>query len=382
MPSTLAATFACMILVGAVVALWQRLPWLLSQRLKVPEPMCRDWQSWFSFPLIFLFPLLGHLIDGWDGQFVLFVGILCLAVSLAWLGQHRTVGSGLGALLLMCVAIPLVALPTFGLLPTAVQAAMKEVKPIKHVLALNVAFTGVILGMMLTPSLVDLFVKRFDARRAFLFLALLCLVPALFVSLTPLPAVPREPTLAAILHDGRCWMLAALAFVYYMLAELFGMWKNGFLQQSAQGKPWIGMAFWLTALVGLPITGWAVWDRFEAWGLAVLALALAVVVGNLAGDFTTKGGTLSLWLAGGIFAPFLPVLLTIPARTFHDDPAGAMGLALGGGALGNFLMQPMLERFAQRNTVTASMWLSTILSLGFGALALVLALMLNLSASH
>ena len=387
MLSPLAALFACTFLVGTVVTLWMRLPWVFSQRLHVPEPVCRDWQSWFSLPLVFLFPVLGHFIDGLDGQYVLFIGILGLAMSLAWLGQFRNVRSGLIALLLMCVAIPCIVLPTFAILPRVFahspthleSAALPAFRQFKHVLVMNLAFTGVVLGYVLTPGLVKMVIKRFDVRHGFLFLAMLCLVPALLVALSPTFDQPEPKPLGNILQDGRGWMIAALAFVFYLQVELFHQWKAGYLQQSERGTPWVCFVFWLVVLLGLPIAGWAVWDRYESWGLAVLALMYAVVLGNMAGDLTNRSGTLSLWMAGGCFAPVLPTLLTIPAKTFHENPSTAMGLALGAGALGNFLMQPMLERFAQRNSVASTMWLATVLSLGFGALALVLALMQNLA---
>jgi MFS family permease len=389
MLSPLIALFACTILVGTIVSLWERIPWVLSERVKFPEPLCRDWQAWFSFPLIFSFPLLGQLIDNWDGrQYVLFIGILGMAVCLAWLGQVRSVGSSVGAILLLCLAIPCIVLPTLAILPQTFAPAIPPLPPsedggrlFKQVLVLNVAFAGIILGIALTPGLLAAVVKKFEMRHGFLTLALLCLVPALIVSLTPTESFARRESRpgAEILNDGRCWMLAALTFVYYLQAELFSLWRKGHLQQSGHDLPWVRGICWLTMPVGLLIAGWAVWNEYESWGLATLALIFAIIVGNMAGEYTSRSGPVSLWLAGASFAPFLPTLLTIPitARAFHDNAAGTMGLALGAGAVSNFLFQPMLERFARRRSVASSMWLSTILALAFGALAVLLALMLT-----
>lgn len=390
MLSPLAALIACTLLIGTVASLWERLPWVLSQRLGFPEAQCRDWQSWFSFPLIMLFPLLGHLIDAWDGRYVLFIGILGLAMSLAWLGQVRGVRSAVFAIVLLCVAIVFITLPTLAILPQTflpprlLFPGSEATTPVlfRKPLVPNLAFIGVVLGLACTPGMVGLILKRFEVHKGFLLLALLCLVPALMVSLTPSDSFQRwdPPPAAGVLHSGICWMLAAVAFVWCLLAELFRLWKEAYLQQSSQDVPWVRGVAWLAMLLGLIVAGWAVWYRFEAWGLAALALIYAVIVGNMAGEFTSRAGPVSLWLAGASFVPILPTLLTIPIRAFHDTPAGTMGFVLGGAALGNFLMQPMLQRFVQRNSVVASMWLSTILSLVLGALAVPLAIMLAIAA--
>jgi MFS family permease len=373
----LAATIACTFLVGALVAVWQRLPWVLSERLKIPEPVCRDWQSWFSLPLIFSFPLVGHLVDRWNGQGILFYGILALALALAWLGQARSLRSALLALLLLCVAIPSIAVPTLALLPRAFSDYTK-------VLALNAAFSGVLLGIGLTPGLLALLFKRLDARHGFLFAALVCLAPALLVALTSPEYFPEREVKpwSEILQSARCWIMVALAFVYYLLAELLGVWRNGLLQQAGGGKHWFDLVFWIFLLAGPPVAGWVVWNEYEPWGLLVLAAIYAVVVGNMAGDFSGHSVSISLWLAAASFAPLLPTLLAVQVPTVQDNPAGVMGLTLAGAAMAHFLLQPTLERFSQRKSVSAAMWLTGVLTLIFGALALTLALMLSPTGSQ
>ena len=372
MLSPLPAMLACTLLLGMVISLWERLPWVLSQRLRFPESVCRDWQSWFSLPVVFLFPLLGHFIDGWDGQYVLFIGVLALAWSLAWLGQVRSVGSSLAALVLLSAAIPCIALPTLAILAQTFSLSDRplpnaDTPLVKPVLVLNVAFMGVMLGLALTPGLVQRIARRFEVRYGFLILALFCLIPALLVALTSAEVfVHREPrALSAVLQDGRCWMLAALTFVYYLLAQLFASSKKNLLAQSGYDLPWVRGVSWLVMLAGLVIVGVAVWSKYEAWALAILALIYAIVMGNMAGEYTNRTGPASLWLAGASFAPLLPTLLAIPINAFRDDPAGTMGIALGAGALANFLLQPSLERFTQRNGVASAMWLSMILALWF-----------------
>ena len=115
----------------------------------------------------------------------------------------------------------------------------------------------------------------------------------------------------------------------------------------------------------------------------VLAVIYAIVLGNMVAEFSQRAGTVSLWFAGASFAPLLPTLLTVHIRDMPASAAASMGLALGAGAFGNFLLQPMLERFSQRWSIAATMRLAMLLSLVFGALALMLALLLSvIRASH
>ena len=373
MLSPLAAMLACTFLLGMIVAIWQRIPWVFSQRLKIPEAMCRGWQAWFALPLIFLFPLLGHWIDSWNSQSILFFGILGFALSLALLGQHRTLRGGLTALLVLCLSIPCVALPIITLLPRA----FPEYKP---VLVLNIAFAGVILGMALTPGMVKMVVQKLAVRHGFLALALVCLLPALLVALTPEDNLRdgREPgPWSDVLQDGSCWLLALTAFTYYLLADLLGKWKKAYLSQAPDGMPWVNLVFWLMLGAGLPIAGWMTWNHFEPWGLAVLAVVYAVVLGNMASDFFSRRSVFGMWIAAGFFAPMLPTLLAIQLKSSNDNPSGTLGLALGAGALGQFLSQPILERFAQRKPLASLMWLSAVLALAMAAMTLGLALLMS-----
>ena len=374
---SLSTTFVCCFLIGAVAGLWERIPWILSQRSKIDEATCRRWQLWFSLPLVALFPGLGLLIE--SGKGVLFGGILALAVSLAWLGQHRGLRSGLLAVLLLCLAVPCIALPTLTVLLPATFRAFQ----ISSVAVLNLAFVGVCLGTLASPWLIGASIRRFDSRHGFLVLALACLVPALFVIMTstdyfesPLHGNLNTASTTKVFEDPLVWILAGLAFLYFPLEGLLGAWRRNFLQQSENASRLAPFGFWLAFLVARLGIGWFINDQYAAWVLVGLALTHAVLLGNLASEFSQRAGALGLWAAGASFAPLLPTLLALALALFPKNPAAVMGIMFGFGYLGNFLSQPMLERFAENRPVSATMRLAMFMTLAWMALVLVLALVL------
>ncbi len=409
----LATVFFCCFLIGAIAGLWRHIPWVLSQGSNVDETECRRWQLWFSLPLIPLFPLLGLLIDRWDGREVLFAGILALAVSLAWLGQHRTLRSGLTAVLVLCLAVPCVTLPTLtvllpatfrgletssalplvgastvGLLgtphaqgPWLAIASFLSAGTVSLVLQLNLAFVGVCLGTLAAPQWIHAVVGRFESRRGFLLLALACLVPALFVLVTPadhfasaLPNDANASQATPIFDDPLAWILAGLVFLYFPLEGLLASWRKNFWQQTDHAARLAPLVFWLVFLSARLATGWLVGDRYAIWVLVSLALGHAAMLGNLAGEFSHRGGAAWLWGAGASSAPLLPTLLAIALTLFPRTPAAVMGLMFGLGYLGNFVLQPLLQGFAANRPAPATMRLAMFLALGWAAFAFVLLL--------
>ena len=374
---SLSTTFACCILIGALGGLWQRIPWVLSQRSHIDEAECRRWQLWFSLPLVVFFPGLGLLIEGWDGKKVLFAGLLALAVGLAWLGQHRGLRSGLLAVLVLCLAVTCITLSTLTVLLPAAFLAFQ----VSTVAMLNVAFVGVCLGTLTSPWWIDAVIRRFELRNGFSLLALACLVPALLVMMTapdyfvsPVHGASKTGSASRLFDDPLVWILAGLGFLYAPLEILLGFWKKKFLQQSENAPRLAPFGFWLTFLAARLVMGWLVRDQYVAWVLTGLAFTHAITLGNLSSEFSQRTGAIGLWAAGASFAPLLPMLLAISLALFPKNPAAVLGLVFGVGYLGNFLLQPMLERLAESRPAHTTMRLAMILTFVWMTLALVLVL--------
>jgi len=398
---SMVTAIVCSLFVGAVATLWTQIPWALTQRNFTSEPSARRWQIGFGLSMVVMFPWLGAMMIGDEAgksvQVVMFIDILAVTLSLAWLGQHQSLRSGLLAVLLFSLAIPGIILPTFVMLPQALGFS--------PVFALNVGFVGVSLGALLSPYLFKLVWKRFNFRHGFLILALACLLPALLVAITdaenfsppppppPVPAkqdqkdqkplaknakhVPAEaPVPDSPPRDSHWWVLMMLAFVMAPLEALSLIWRKGFLAQHDAANRLTRPGFWIAYLGMCLFAGWIIRDGYAAWWLLGLAGVHAMILGHLAGDYGHRGSTFGFWLAGATFAPITPTLLAVPFIFYSNfQETAVLGWVLGVMALSQCLWALLVERIVEKWSTPAVLHLALMLILVFAALALTLALM-------
>lgn len=366
-------TLFCSLLVGALPALWRVLPGAVAERLGQSTGALDFWRKGYLLILVAAFPVVGRLVDAEGGQWYLFMGLLAAILGLAWLGLAQTWRGALAAIVLL-------ALGNAGLTITTTVLMRKtfEDAGLPAVAGLNLGFVAAGLGTLLTPRLVRLFLDSLGYRKGWLVLGLLGLIPAGLVALTSpgyFPQAHQPRPLAEFFADPRWWLLGALSFLYFPLEHLLEAWRLKFLQQHPSIAGLAGLGYWFGFLGMRAAIGWIIWDQYEAWGLVCLALAYVVIEGNLASAQAPHSGRIGLTLIGGSFGPLLPTLLAAVSHLDTRNEAQLMGLVYGVGSLSGLLLEPLLNRFAERRETTSTMWLSLYLTLVWGALALLLAML-------
>lgn len=374
-------TFACTLVAGGVPALWNIIPSALAQRFAVPEDRVRHWRKWYLLALVVLFPLAGLLVDTWNSQTVLFAGVLAAALALAWLGLAQKTRACFLAILFLAIAHAFVTVPTIVLFRHALPFDIPNLHG-KRIAAMNIGFIGIALGTLMTPRLVRALLARLGPGNGFLVLALACLLPGVLVALTGRDDFPRAHVgipWHELSEDPRWWLLLSLGFFYFPLEYLLDAWRRRYFVQIDPANRLARPGYWTLLLIMRLAIGWMIWDGYEAWGLTCLALAFAIIAGNLASAYAPTANPWGIWLIGATFGPLLPTLLAIVTTLYEQNEGAMVGFILALGAIGGLVLQPMMSSFAERNPLPVTMRFNMILALTWGALALVLALMGYLS---
>jgi hypothetical protein len=262
----------------------------------------------------------------------------------------------------------------------------------------NLGLVFVPLGALITGGLAPFILSRLGMRPAVNLLAVVCLLPAFVVTLTPSEAVvsgqwpvasPQERDFSSLATNH--WPLAtspilwliSLAFLLYSPLEgSLGSWAAAYLAQAGLSERrvgwWVG-GFWLAFTVsrlGAAYMEYRYLAGAEAWVIITLASLAAVAIGGLAGTHHRAHSAMWLLLIGLLLGPIFPNLVGILYSQFG---AGEVGTAYGvmfllGGA-GGLLLPPVMSTYARRTSLRAALRLPILISilLAGGGLAIALA---------
>jgi fucose permease len=276
----------------------------------------------------------------------------------------------------------------------------------------NLGLVFVPLGALITGGLAPFILSRLGMRPAVNLLAVVCLLPAFVVTLTPEPegerggrseeatieqhsplAPPPGPSLATTHHSPTnhslleplshpaLWLISLAFLLYGPLEGSLGSWAAAYLAQA--GLPerrvgwWVG-GFWLAftvSRIGAAYLEYRYLAGAEAWVIIALASLAAVAIGGLAGTHHRAHSAMWLLLIGLLLGPIFPNLVGILYSQFG---AGEVGTAYGvmfllGGA-GGLLLPPVMSAYARRTSLRAALRLPILISilLAGGGLALAL----------
>ena len=118
------------------------------------------------------------------------------------------------------------------------------------------------LGALATPALADLLIRATDLRRTMGLIAVLCLLPALFVVLTPgeqLAVNEQEGSFRAVVSEPVLWLVAVLFLLYAPLEWAVGTWATTYLtdlEWKERRAAWLLSGFWLAFLASRLLAAW------------------------------------------------------------------------------------------------------------------------------
>jgi MFS family permease len=361
---------------GFVMAVLGSIKENLSETLRVPHDRIARWLSTIYILLIPLIFIAGIVADRWGARGTLigcgllsglgFFGLaLCRERWTTWLSLSVI---ALGAAALNVGAILLLPHAYFG----------------HNAASANLGLVFWSLGGLTAGSLAPVIFSRLEFRRALSLIAVICLVPAFFVMLTPaetFPPTSSGPDLGVIWSSLLFWSLA-LAFLLYCPVEGFlGEWSSTYLTQLGFSERRAGLflsIFWFTfvasRLVAACFQYYYVHDA-EPWVVIVLSCLAAIGVGGLAGTRERLHAVLWLVLVALSLGPILPNLIGIIYRGFGDGEIGAAygSMMLIGGA-GSLVMPPIMNAYVRRTSLRKGFRLPTMISILLAGGSLVLAL--------
>lgn len=372
---TIAGAFAT----GMGLALLGSVKLFLAKRLEIGEARVGGLLSALNLALIPMMLVSGLLIDGLGVKGVVLAGSLLTGGAVFGLALSRSYTGALGAILLAGTGIACLSSGSSVLMP-------KAFFPGNPSAAVNLGNVFFGLGALVTPLLADLIIRTLGYRRAMGLLAAACLLPALCAALTGRGAfdVPgQQGDLWAVLRNPILW-LAGLAFLLYgPLEGSLGTWATTYLTDLGireRRAAWLLSGFWLTFLAARLVTallqehGLLPKDS-EPWLLVGLALASAVVLGNMAGTHQPGSGALGLLLVGVFFGPIFPTLVGILFKHFPPHAHGtAFGAMFAIGATGSLFLPPLIGAYARRTSVRRAMRIPVVVALALGAVTLFLGL--------
>jgi hypothetical protein len=362
---------------GMILAILGSLKPFLSEKMEIPEGRVGRWISATQLALIPFVFLSGLGVDHWGARGTLVAGSLLAGLALFGLSLSRVVWTTWISLSAVSAGASALSVGSIVLMPRAFLGA--------NAASANLGLIFVPLAAIATGGLTPLVLRQLAMRRALSMLALICLVPAFAVTMTPSEAFVQASDLAEsskVLGNPVLW-LVSLAFLLYGVVEgALGSWASSYLTQLGFSERRAGLlvgGFWLTFITSRLAAAYLEYSLLrdaDSWIIIMLAGLAAVAVGGLAGTHHRNHAVLWLLLTGLALGPIFPNLVGILYRHFAE---GEIGTAYGGmfllGGAGSLLLPPLMSGYARRNSIRTALRLPTVISLilAGGSLALALA---------
>jgi fucose permease len=366
---------------GMVLALLGSLKLALAKRLALGEARIGGLLSALNLALIPMMLASGVLIDLWSVRIVLLVGSLVTALSLGSLSLRLTYMRTLLAILLVGVGTAAISTASMVLMPTAFADRSETA-------AVNLGCVFIALGALITPALVDILVRLIDFRRAVLFLAVVCLVPAVLIAFTPTEQFQlkgEHADLNALLHSPALWMAGLVFFLYAPLEGAIGIWATSYLTEigcTERRSVWTLSGFWAAFLASrLLIAVVPMSNNWTPWLLVVPAMLTAVLLGNLLSMVYQSQASWTLLMLGFVMGPIFPTLVGVIFRTFGDEKGTAYGAIFAIGSIGSLFLAPLIGARARQRSVQTAFRIPMVIALLLTLASLVFVLTMDLKKS-
>ena len=362
---------------GMILAILGSLKPFLSEKMEIPEGRVGRWISAAQLALIPFVFLSGLALDHWGARGTLVAGSLLAGLALFGLSLSRVVWTTWLSLSALTAGASALSVGSIVLMPRAFLG--------NDAASANLGLIFIPLAAITTGGLTPLVLRRLAMRRALSLLAVICLVPAFAVTITPSAAFPQAGDLAdssKVLADPVLW-LVSLAFLLYSSVEgAIGSWSSTYLTQLGFSEVRAGLlvgGFWLTFIISRLVAAYLEYSQVrdaEPWIIIMLAGLAAVAVAGLAGTRDRNHAVMWLLLTGLVLGPIFPNLVGILYRHFAE---GEMGTAYGGtfllGGAGSLSLPAVMSAYARRTSIRTALRLPMVISLilAGGSLALALA---------
>jgi MFS family permease len=195
--TTVTISGACVI--GMVLALLGSIKLALARQLQVGEGRIGGLLSALNLALIPMMLLTGYLIDIMGVRSVLLLGSLITSAAIFSMSMAPDYKRAFTSILLLGLGLAAVSTAVVVLMPVAFfpSRGRHEESP-----ALNMGHVFIALGALVTPVLADILLRTLNYRKAVMFLALLCLVPAFLCIVPPFGSSVDERSTMFLITDG------------------------------------------------------------------------------------------------------------------------------------------------------------------------------------
>ncbi len=358
--SIAAATCSAAFVFGMLLALLGGLKLKLAERLQIGEGRIGGLLAALNLALIPMMLLSGLLIDLLGVRVVLVAGALLAAVAVFSLALRTSYVAALVCVLALGAAAACLSTASVVLMPYAFGFDPRR----DLAASVNLGFVFVALGALITPTLTDLLLRTLDFRKTLALLALVCLVPAVVALLyrPPEGEVVEKANLLEVLVTMQV-LLPAVAFLFYAPLEFaISTWGSTYLtvdQGYREGRAaWLMSFFWLAFVIGrVLMTVLFHHERLEPswalWGIFVLALIAAALMGNLAGAGKPRSAASGLILLGLALGPIFPTLVAVALQAAPSARGTAYGAMFAIGSLGSAALAPILGILARGKVMRA-----------------------------
>jgi MFS family permease len=348
----------------------------LAEKMEVPEGRVGRWISAAQLTLIPFVFLSGLIVDYWGARGTLVAGSILAGLALFGLSLSRDVWMTWLSLAMTAAGASALSVGSIALLPAAFFGA--------NAASANLGLVFVPLAALITGSLTALILGRLDIRRALSLMAIICLVPAFVVTVTPSAAFPQASDVADssnVLGSPVLWLLSMAFLLYGLIEGALGSWAATYLAQLGFSERRAGLlvsGFWLIFIASRLVAAYLEYTLLpngDSWIVILLAGLAAVTVGGLAGTRDGNHAILWLMLTGLTLGPIFPNLVGVLYRHFAE---GEIGTAYGAmfllGGAGSLLLPPVMSGYARRTSIRTALRLPTVISLILAGGSLVIAL--------
>jgi MFS family permease len=381
-PGPLAATAAvAALLFGFLPALPGGIRGPLAERFGVKPEQAGTLAALLTLGMVIFMPLAGILADHWGVPGILAAGSLAAAVGATGLALGQTPGRARAAMLLLGAGSAGLGVGACVLMARAFFAD-------NPLAGAQIGTFFLAAGTLLGPPLAAKFLRKAGFRQGLLIIALAALLPGLLAAWPGGPQ-PSEMTggMSRGLGSPELWLVGCFFLLCLPLEATLTGSANDYMLRTGHGPALASalaagflVAFLLTRLGTGILMGQTefVFEDPEPWAVLLLALFLAIVLGNMTTTDRPRGAALGLLLAGATLAPMLPLVLGLTLRLFPSSRGTACGAVWAVGLLGEMLLLPVFRKYARRPETHDPLRITVAPALLMAIVALVLALVRQL----
>jgi fucose permease len=369
--AAIGGAFVC----GLALALLGSLKLALARQGQVAEGRVRSLFAALNLALVPMMLLAGVVIDRWGPRGVILASSVLLALGLLALSVRPAPGRAFAALLVAGLGGAGLSIATTVLMPRAFF-------PAEPAASVNLGMVFFALGALVAPAGTDVLLRLMGERKAIVFLAFVCLLPAFPAAVADAgtaDAAPAAEAFGELLGREGVWLAGLVFFFYAPLEAAVAVWTTAFLtHQGRTQRPagWLA-AFWSMFLLARLLTALAQHAfvlpmSVDGWVLVLPPLLAAVALGNLAGTPHPGAARFGLLILGLLLGPVLPTLLGIVLYTFPPEQQGtACGLLYALGSLGSLALSPLFPLSTAGPSLRVALRIPLFLALALTAAALV-----------